>query len=286
MVPLSTNTYRITFTASDQLKRKLDRASELLSHCVRLGDLPTLIERAIDQLLEREEKRRFGASPRRMVAAAPHDRCAGESTSNRAGESTSIGEDAPLCNDNGGVHHCLPTSPPANTPMHIARHKRLKAEEIPLDPDPVCSREDHASAADFSCRFAVPLAAPQGAIDGDDKTNGGESMCVPILDIDANDTRRGSAAKTKPRARVPVAVRRAVFERDAGQCSFVDNQGRRCNERHFLEFDHIVAHAIGGTVSVDNLRLRCRAHNRLAAEQLFGPVHVTSAIRHAALLRR
>ena len=38
-----------------------------------------------------------------------------------------------------------------------------------------------------------------------------------------------------------------------------------------LEFDHISEIARGGETTVENLRLRFRAHNQYTAEQLFGP---------------
>ncbi len=37
---------------------------------------------------------------------------------------------------------------------------------------------------------------------------------------------------------IPAPVRRAVSERDGNQCTFVDAQGRRCNERQALQFHH------------------------------------------------
>ncbi len=61
MAPLSSSAYLVTFTASERLKQKLDRAGELLSHCINPSDLPALIERALDGLLEREGKRRYGS---------------------------------------------------------------------------------------------------------------------------------------------------------------------------------------------------------------------------------
>ena len=39
-----------------------------------------------------------------------------------------------------------------------------------------------------------------------------------------------------------------------------------CDERGFLEFDHIVPFAAGGDATVENLRLLCRVHNRHEAE--------------------
>jgi hypothetical protein len=39
---------------------------------------------------------------------------------------------------------------------------------------------------------------------------------------------------------------------------------------HGLELHHSTAYALGGEHSEENLTLRCRAHNRLAAERDFG----------------
>jgi len=69
---------------------------------------------------------------------------------------------------------------------------------------------------------------------------------------------------------IPAHVRRAVRERDGDRCTFTSAAGQRCGSRCRLEFDHAVAVARGGASTVDNLRLRCRAHNQFAAEQLFG----------------
>jgi 5-methylcytosine-specific restriction endonuclease McrA len=77
--------------------------------------------------------------------------------------------------------------------------------------------------------------------------------------------------KTLPSSRyIPAAVKRAVYERDKGQCSYVDPNGRRCTERHRLEFDHRNPYGRGGDHSVNNLRLLCRAHNGYFAERDYG----------------
>ena len=69
---------------------------------------------------------------------------------------------------------------------------------------------------------------------------------------------------------IPARVRRAVWERDGGRCTFASATGVRCNSRRFLEFDHVDPVARGGASSVDRVRLRCRAHNQLEAERAFG----------------
>ena len=77
---------------------------------------------------------------------------------------------------------------------------------------------------------------------------------------------RGSA---NPRY-IPAAVRRTVYERDGGQCTYVSESGGRCSSRQRLEHDHIVPVSRGGQSTVENVRLRCRAHNQYAAECVFG----------------
>jgi 5-methylcytosine-specific restriction endonuclease McrA len=91
--------------------------------------------------------------------------------------------------------------------------------------------------------------------------------------------RRKFAATARPRRRsaqrddsrhVPAQIRRAVWARDGGRCTFVSEAGRRCGARQRLEFDHAEPLARGGRATVANIRLRCRAHNQFAAELAYG----------------
>ena len=62
---------------------------------------------------------------------------------------------------------------------------------------------------------------------------------------------------------IPAEVKREVWRRDLGCCTYVDRHtGRRCGSRFFLELDHIVPVARGGAAEPGNLRLRCAAHHR------------------------
>jgi len=81
--------------------------------------------------------------------------------------------------------------------------------------------------------------------------------------------RRSSRPSKSPR-HIPAEVRRAVWERDGGQCTFVGESGHRCEARKFIEFDHIQELARGGRATVAAIRLRCRAHNQYGAERTFG----------------
>ena len=84
--------------------------------------------------------------------------------------------------------------------------------------------------------------------------------------------RRRCATVGKPRTKdvssadgrtrhIPAAVRREVWKRDQGRCAFTSDS-RRCTETSFLEFHHVAPYAAGGLAVVDNIQLRCRAHNR------------------------
>ena len=80
-----------------------------------------------------------------------------------------------------------------------------------------------------------------------------------------------SKTDTSPSSRrIPAAVRRAVWERDGGRCRYVNEQDRRCTERHRLEYHHIHPFALGGDHDPDGIRLACRAHNLYLAERDYG----------------
>jgi 5-methylcytosine-specific restriction endonuclease McrA len=76
--------------------------------------------------------------------------------------------------------------------------------------------------------------------------------------------RRGKPADKRSR-HIPVAVRRSVWTRDGARCAFVDGKERRCSATSGLEFHHINNWARGAGHSIDEIELRCSAHNRYQA---------------------
>ncbi len=66
--------------------------------------------------------------------------------------------------------------------------------------------------------------------------------------------RRARAART-----IPSHVRREVWKRDGGRCSFVSEAGVRCSSRERLEFDHVrpVSRGGGHLREGDGRRLCC-----------------------------
>jgi len=86
---------------------------------------------------------------------------------------------------------------------------------------------------------------------------------------------RQRGARTKATSRyIPATTRRAVFDRDEGRCTYVDERGQRCREMSQLQIHHLEAFANGGRHELANLTLRCEAHNTLAAEEDFGREHI------------
>lgn len=79
--------------------------------------------------------------------------------------------------------------------------------------------------------------------------------------------RKGSGTKTRA---IPAGIRREVFTRDGGRCTFVDPEGRRCDSAWQIEFHHRIPYARGGAHDVENIELRCRAHNQYEADLEYG----------------
>src|SRR4051812_1047114 len=149
IAPLSEDTFKVEFTASRVLRDKLRQAQDLLRHRLPSGDLASIVESALDLLIEKVKKERFG------VGRKPRPNC--------------------------------------------------------------------------KTKTAGPCPRP-----------------------------------------MPAAVKRHVYVRDEGRCTFVDEYGNRCPETGMLEYDHIDGWARTHTHDPDRIRLRCRAHNQHAAEQMYG----------------
>ena len=116
----------------------------------------------------------------------------------------------------------------------------------PRTPTPEQAQRRSAPAAKHAARPADTAAAPKT-----DPDAGHHAASTP----ESQSCASGRA--------ISAGVRRQVWQRDGGRCSYVDPQtGRRCNSTHLIEIDHIVPHALGGGADPGNLRLLCGAHHR------------------------
>lgn len=193
---------------------------------------------------------------------------------------------------------CAPVPAPAAAPNGVA-----ELTLSPAQPPELSSRTVEAPLAPPSPahRPAVKPLAPQRfalQVTIDEETHEALRYAQDLLshELEAGDVatvlklalqalvpeleRRRFAATDQPRAArqqgtrslrcIPAHVRRTVWKRDGGRCTFVSEDGHRCAERRFIQFDHVLEVARGGEASVEDIRLRCRAHNQYAAECTFG----------------
>ena len=80
--------------------------------------------------------------------------------------------------------------------------------------------------------------------------------------------------KNKPKKNnrfIPQKIRRYIWKRDHGECSYVCPKTKnKCGSNHLLQIDHIQPFALGGSHHPDNLRLLCARHNQLRSQRTFG----------------
>ena len=114
-------------------------------------------------------------------------------------------------------------------------------------------------------RHTIPNGDPAVVIDRALTLLVGELERLKVAKIARSE--RASQSSRRPLSRslssarhIPAAIRRVVWARDEGRCAFVGARGR-CTETGCLEFHHLVPFADGGPTNIENLSLRCRAHN-------------------------
>ena len=227
---------------------------------------PHLTPETVDELIERASHRRKSeiedllADPYRLpppsrpssqfeLAPVEVDRTgtSGEHDAARAGTAPGLGlaaEHAP-----GHVAPALPSPPPV---CHLTIRQ---------------STRDKLRLAQAVLSHAIPSGDPSDVLD----------RALDLLISTTQKRRfgaRGAAARA-PRPRggssdryIPAHVRNAVWERDKGRCTFVGTNGHTCNSIQFVEIDHVDPRRKESTV--EGLRLRCRTHNQLEAERVFG----------------
>ena len=93
----------------------------------------------------------------------------------------------------------------------------------------------------------------------------------------------GSSCKQPRASRVYISVsaKKTAFYRAGEQCTyFSEITGKRCTEKHFLQVEHIIPVAMGGSSEQENLTVLCACHNRLSAIDSFGMEKMRPYLRH------
>lgn len=96
------------------------------------------------------------------------------------------------------------------------------------------------------------------------------SCASPRTSVPDSSASPKAAPTKKPSRHIPAAIRRAVWGRDGGRCTFVSRDGVECGTREVLEFHHEVPWAKCRNHTLSNISLRCRAHNQYEADLAFG----------------
>jgi hypothetical protein len=141
-----------------------------------------------------------------------------------------------------------------------------------------------------SREFLAKLAAARDALSHSHPEASDEEILAAGLDLLlARDAKRKGLVgrpQTKIRAsnpqHVPAHVRRAVWKRDGGCCSWRLDSGGVCGSTRRLQFDHVTPPALGGASTVENVRLLCATHNVLAARRVYGDACMDRYTRRAS----
>ena len=158
-------------------------------------------------------------------------------------------------------------------PSPVAAPAASRARLAPLAPGRFALQVTVSERTHYLLRYAQSL--PGHAVPSGDVAQVLE-RALEVLVEKLEKQRFAAGSRTRPGRGVasgryvPADIRRAVWQRDGGRCTFVSEAGKRCEARTRLELDHVDPVARDGRTSVDNLRLACRAHNQFAAECTFG----------------
>ena len=234
MRPLGAGRWELKAVIDDACQLGLEQLKGLLSHVDPQMTTGQLLGRLVQEALDRHDPSR-----------PPRGRRGGRRSVEVAGE-TSAPKDA--VGPNAGA--APRTAQPAGAAAVPAK--------VPTDP----SHRD-APAAKRPAAAIRPAAVP-GATSAPKLEGCPQRQAAPAAPQTVRRTTAEAAPPPRVRSRaIPAAVRRQVWERDRGCCSYVDRaSGRRCGSRHLLEIDHVVPYALGGSAEPDNLRLLCAAHHR------------------------
>jgi len=247
--PISEDLYSLRVTIDTACKKELDELSVLLSHTAR-GKLAAVLREAIRCGIAKHGKRKGAVKPERERAPK-----AARPTGPKV---------APTA--------LPPTGPQVEAGVEAAN---LKGPQVEGGAAKLAGLQAAAPAANASDpqgeRTTAKLTTPQATAPAANATDPqGERTTAKLTTPQAT----AMAAKPfNPRA-IPLALRRAVWERDDGRCAWTSPDGRRCGSRWKLELDHIDAAALGGPPTLENLRVACRPHNVFHAEETFGREHM------------
>jgi hypothetical protein len=267
VAPLGPGTYKVQFTAGTDMHERLMRARDLLRHQVPDGDIAAILDLALVALLEKTERRKLG---RPNLGRRKHRHAVERRTRVRTGAHSEASATKQPEAKNGDANRYETNRPDVNKPdpnkpeaegPEVNKHDAEQPDpNKPEAEGPEVNKHD-AEQPDANKSEARKPETEQAEAPPDAPRPSGPSLEA----VSAAD------GPVRPRSRhIPAEVRRMVWERDQGRCTFKSVEGVQCTETGFLEFDHREPYACGGPTTADNLRLLCRRHNQYRARLRFG----------------
>lgn len=163
------------------------------------------------------------------------------------------------------------TSPVERQPgLASTGHKRTSGGTSPAEEKTTLSTSERKRSTEFTSPVEEKSVRPST---GEKILAGLTSPAkrCSTVNTSVNPMKSTSPAEVQKRSRViSRPIKRTVYARDGGRCTFVAPDGTRCSERRALQIDHIHPFSLGGSNDESNLRLLCPSHNRLYAERVFG----------------
>ena len=245
MRPLGDGRYELKALIDADCHQGLEQLRGLLSHVDPRMTTGQLVGRVVQEALDRHDPSR---PPRRARSASrPADGDVKPAPASKEQATRERGHASTV--QDAAVH--AHTAPTAESTLGATRQPAPASASAPSPVQGVASPVGTTPTAEWT-EEPTPQPSRQEATDRRGATRRKQTGAVT------------STAKARASGRaIPAAVRRQVWHRDGGCCSYVDREtGRRCNSRHMIEIDHILPYALGGGADPANLRLVCRAHHR------------------------
>ncbi len=233
--PLGDGRYELKAVIDADCQKGLEHLRGLLSHVDPRMTVGQLVGLIVQEALDRHDPSRPPRRARTRSGSAP-----GESQPAPAAKESARERHHASAVQDAAIHvHTTPTAEwtagATSQPSPASPHSLVQDTASATGTTPTAKRAEErtpqASRQDATGRRAAGGRKPPGAF----------------------------TSTAKPRASgraIPAAVKRQVWQRDGGRCSYVDQHtGRRCNSRHMIEMDHILPYALGGGADPENLRL-------------------------------
>ena len=234
--PLGGGRWELKAVIDDECRHGLERLKGLLSHVDPHMTMGQLMGRLVREGLDRHDPAR---PPRGHRTGAPT--AGAEQTSAPKTQAASARGAASAAKQEASSDSAAPSA------------EKVSAQAPAQPGDEAADRPDTSAAKPAPDTTSAPKTRRLG---------GPVAACAKPTAPPRTQTSAAKAGGVTGRA-IPAAVKREVWRRDGGRCSYVDRtSGRRCGSQHLLQIDHVVPYARGGAAEPNNLRLLCAAHHR------------------------